>query len=214
MDEKQIKFFIEKIAVETNSLATVSVWQEWIYDIASSRSIDRISFDRETLTAYFGCLSPAFAELCDFYIKNLFSVYVEDYSAGVISWSEIEKFKSLCNDESILNEIKKLEMLNKDLGLFRKFIADFEKRVDDSVLIEYLRQCESFEVKNMMLEILKKRQAQKQRTTKPIVNRKKLKKATDSCLRDAGGFMLINYDRNEILRQYGLEHLIKVTDKK
>lgn len=214
MTDIQIKAVIEDIASETNSQLSVDVWQDWICDIASAKSLDRIIFDKETLLAYWGCSSQIFLNFCEKQIKELFYVYIEDFNNGLISWSEIDKFRRFCNDVDVLNEINRLAVLNKDLNLLRRFIADYEKGAVDSVLIDYLRQSESGDVKVKMLEYLKKRQVKKHRKTKPVINHKQvIQTVTDTYKQELGEFLLVGYNRNEILRQYGLEHLIDKSEE-
>ncbi len=206
----ELKHIIEQISRETQYQKEQIVWGEFVHNIASADSIDAIAKNKRILCAYFGMTPDTLTQFCQENIHRLFPRYVENFKNYLIEWSEIEKFKQHVTDEKILEEIEKLSIYAADMNLLSRFIWCYNNGGSESELLEYLSQCNDKEIKTKMLSYLSN---SKELPTDnlPKENKTVISHVNKTFKEELGDALMIGYNREEILKQYGLHHLI---DKK
>lgn len=149
-------------------------------------------------------------QFCQENIHRLFPRYVEDFKNYLIDWSEIEKFKQHVTDEKILEEIEKLSIYAADMNLLYRFIWCYNNGGSETELLEYLSKCKNKEIKTKMLGYLSNCNELPTNEV-PKDNKTVISHVNKTFKEELGDALMIGYNREEILKQYGLHHLI---DKK
>lgn len=205
----EVKRIISEIANATNRSLSVLLWQDWVYRILSTTSVDEIKKCKDIISAYFGESVILLEQYCNQNLKRILPLYLAGFKKGTIPLEKVEVFCYCCTDEVVLNEIEQIKNYAKDIALLQRFIKENKRgcKLDD--LLSLMRQCESVEIKDEMLQILKsssienvtEKESDAGKTT--IIN-----KVAEIYERELGEMIITPYNRNEALRQYGLSHLI------
>lgn len=206
----ELKHIIEQIAEETQYQKEYMVWGEFVYNIASTNSVDVIVKNKRILCAYFGVNSETLELFCQENIHRLFPRYVEDFRNDIIECNEIEKFKQYVTDEKILIEIDRLSEYAADKKLLYKFIWSYNNNGSEAGLLGYLSECKNKDIKTKMLSYLSN--SNELHTNEiPKDNKTVISHVNKTFKEELGDALMIGYNREEILKQYGLHHLL---DKK
>lgn len=203
----ELKHIIKQIAEETEFQKEYMVWGEFVHNIASTDSVDVIVKNRRILCAYFGVNSETLEQFCQECIHRLFPRYVEDFRNDIIEWSEIEKFKQYVTEEKILKEIDELSEYAADKKLLYKFIWSYNNSGSEAELIGYLSECKNKEIKTKMLSYLSGQQEVLSKDL-PKDNKAIISQVNKTFKEGMGDALMVGYNREEILKQYGLHHLV------
>lgn len=206
-----INSIIAAIAKETDYHREAMVWREFIFNIESARTIDAIIKNKKILCAYFGMCPDILRQYCDDCIDQLFPIFVEKFKNDEVEWHEIERFRSYCTDENILSEIDRLSEYAADKNLLNEFIWELNNGGSEAKLLTYLAECKSKEIKTQMLAYLNDQSSAPKPTEQAVTPTSKstiIGHVNRQCKQVAGSSLLIGYNREHILKQYGLEHLI------
>lgn len=210
MDIPQIdaKEIIAEIAHETNRSHSISIWQDWVYKIASTTSVDDIKRCKDILSAYFGESIESLERYCNQHFKRILPLYVTGLKKGMVSWDKLELFYSCCSDKAVHDEIEQLKTYAKDLDLLHLFLRQREHGAQLDVLLNLMRQCDSVEIKDEMMLILNEPPTEiKKGKGTPLNNKEIINKVTDVYKKELSEMLITPYNREEALRQYGLTHL-------
>lgn len=204
-----VNYTISSIAKETDFHRETIVWREFIFNIESAKSIDAIIKNKNILCAYFGMCPNSLSQYCDYCIQRLFPVYVEKFKNDEIEWHEIEKFKSYCSDESILEKIDQLSAYAVDKSLLNEFIWEYNNGRSETKMLKYLSECKDKGIRTQMLAYFNHPYSQENAQKISPTNKSAIiGHINRQCKQTAGKALLIGYNRQEILRQYGLDHVI------